>query len=64
MFEDCVNHNTWLETAAIGDPNMRCLQAGDIIQLERKGYYRVDEALTVAGRPLLLFAIPDGKAKK
>jgi glutamyl-tRNA synthetase len=34
----------------------------DIIQLERKGYYRVDRAAG-AGKPLVLFGIPTGKTK-
>lgn len=63
MFEECVNHNTWHETAAIGDANMRDCAPGDIIQLERKGYYRVDEAAS-ATAPMLLFSIPDGRQKK
>lgn len=47
----------------MGDPNMRALQQGDIIQLERKGYYRVDQAYAKEGVPMLLFSIPDGRAK-
>jgi glutamyl-tRNA synthetase len=42
---------------------MRDLLVGDIIQLERKGYYRVDEAASPS-KPMLLFAIPDGRQKK
>ncbi len=47
-----------------GDSNMRTLQKGDIIQLERKGYFIVDEPLLRPGKPIVLFAIPDGKEKK
>lgn len=48
-----------------GDPNMRTLQKGEVLQLERKGYYVVDEPYGVKGpgRPMVLFAIPDGRAK-
>jgi glutamyl-tRNA synthetase len=42
---------------------MRALQQGDILQLERKGYYIVDEPYTKAGKPMVLFNIPDGRAK-
>lgn len=63
--EACLNRDSWRETAAIGDANLAECRAGDIIQLERKGFYRVDEA---AGggpdRPLVAFAIPDGRAAK
>lgn len=48
-----------------GDPNMRTLQKGEVLQLERKGYYVVDEPYGVKGpgRPMVLFAIPDGRSK-
>jgi len=49
--------------AAEGDANMRTLQKGDVLQLERKGYFIVDEPLARVGRPAVLFAIPDGKAR-
>lgn len=63
-FETLVNEQTRFDTAAVGDTNMRSLQKGDIIQLERKGYYRVDEPLLKAGKPIVLFNIPDGRTKK
>jgi glutamyl-tRNA synthetase len=62
-FEDFVNRVSWRETVAIGDPNMRCLQQGDTIQLERKGFYKVDEAMTKPGKALVLLNIPDGHIK-
>jgi glutamyl-tRNA synthetase len=51
-----------METVAVGDPNMRSLQKGDVLQLERKGYYIVDEPLA-EGKPIVLFSIPDGRTK-
>jgi len=63
VFEDFVNDDTKVETVAQGDPNMRTLQRGDVIQLERKGYYVVDEPLTKADKPMVLLYIPDGKKK-
>ena len=40
------------------------LQKGDIIQLERKGFYKVDAAYGGdAAKPAVLLAIPDGKAR-
>ena len=51
------------ETAALGDPNMRTLQKGDIIQLERKGYFIVDVPLVRPGQPIILLSIPDGRQK-
>ena len=47
----------------MGDANMRTLQKGDILQLERKGYFIVDAPLTAPGQPLVLFNTPDGHTK-
>ncbi|KAG2484195.1 hypothetical protein HYH03_017007 [Edaphochlamys debaryana] len=62
-FQDLVNPTTRFEKAALGDPNMRTLQKGEVLQLERKGYFVVDEPYRGPGRPIVLFAIPDGRAK-
>ncbi|XP_026194438.1 glutamate--tRNA ligase, cytoplasmic [Cyclospora cayetanensis] len=59
-WEDCVNRNTQFDTEALGDPNLRSLKTGDKLQLERRGYFRVDE---VDGDCLVLVKIPDGRAK-
>ncbi len=42
---------------------MRTLQKGDVLQLERKGYYIVDVPAAKPGQPVVLFNIPDGRAK-
>ncbi len=62
-FEDFINPNTQAETEVIGDAGLRTLKVNDIIQLERRGYYRVDKAYFNEERPLQLFMIPDGKKK-
>ena len=62
-FESVVNKETKFVVAAVGEPAMRSLQRGDIVQLERKGYYRVDEPLQDEGKPMVLYAIPDGKPR-
>ena len=49
------------ETEALGDSNMRSLQKGDVIQLERKGYYIVDRPYLRPGKSMLLLNIPDGR---
>lgn len=61
-FEDFINPNTQFSTPAYADLNIRELKQGDIIQFERKGYYRLDHQ----GDQPVFFAIPDGKnaAKK
>ena len=62
-FEAAIAPVSRWETPADGDPNMAALVAGDVVQLERVGYYRVDEAAGAggAGAPAVLFKIPDGK---
>ena len=62
-FEAVVNTVTRTEVSALGEAAMRCLQRGDVIQIERKGYYRVDEPLQDEGKAMVLFAIPDGKPR-
>ena len=63
-FEAVVNPHTKWEVAALGEPAMRTLARGDIIQVERKGYYRVDAPLLDDARPMVLFAVPDTKPRK
>ncbi|XP_039140200.1 glutamate--tRNA ligase, cytoplasmic [Dioscorea cayenensis subsp. rotundata] len=60
-FLDNLNECTKKETAALGDSNMRNLQRGEIIQLERRGYYRCDVPFIRPSKPIVLFAIPDGR---
>ena len=62
-FADIVNPNSKFEVSALGDPNMRSLQKGDVLQLERKGYYIVDKVYSSGGPPMSLLSIPDGRAK-
>jgi glutamyl-tRNA synthetase len=62
-FEDFVNPNTKAETKAWVDPCLRTLQVNDVIQLERRGFFRVDEPYQSPTKPLVLFMIPDGKTK-
>ncbi|KAL6552310.1 hypothetical protein OROHE_007674 [Orobanche hederae] len=60
-FVDVVNPCTKTETLAHGESDMRNLKTGDVIQLERKGYYRCDVPFVRPSKYLVLFAIPDGK---
>ncbi|KAJ8102631.1 tRNA synthetases class I, catalytic domain-containing protein [Lipomyces tetrasporus] len=57
---DFVNPNTEFKTPAIADLNVRDMKEGDIIQFERKGYYRLDKPYS-EGSPAVFFTIPDGK---
>lgn len=60
-FLDVLNPVTKKETLAIGDANMRNLKTGEVIQLERKGYFRCDVPFVRHSKPIILFAIPDGR---
>lgn len=63
-FLDALNPCTKKEIAAVGDSNIRNLKCGEIVQLERKGYYRCDVPFIRASKPVVLFAIPDGRQQK
>lgn len=56
-FEDFITKDTMFATPALADLNVKQLKEGDVIQFERKGYYRVDQQ----GDKTVLFSIPDGK---
>lgn len=59
-FEDFLTPETEFHTKAYADVNVRDLKVSDIIQFERKGYYRVDK--DSSDSTPVLFTIPDGKA--
>ncbi|TXG57214.1 hypothetical protein EZV62_018527 [Acer yangbiense] len=60
-FMDVLNPCTRFETAAFGDSNMRNLKRGEVLQLERKGYFICDVPFSRPSKPIVLFAIPDGR---
>jgi glutamyl-tRNA synthetase len=60
--EDCLNSQTEFREAGIADCNVADLKVNDIIQFDRKGYYRVDRAYS-PGSPAVFFNIPSGKTK-
>ena len=62
-FEDFINPHTMATTQVIGDAGLKNLQQDEIIQLERRGYYRCDRPYTNdTDKPLILYMIPDGKS--
>jgi glutamyl-tRNA synthetase len=63
-FKDFVNPNSKWEIPTLCDPCLRTVVEGQVIQLERKGFYRCDSAYGGPNKPPVLFAIPDGKKVK
>eukprot|EP00123_Amoebidium_parasiticum_P015370 comp22933_c0_seq1/m.36330 comp22933_c0_seq1/g.36330 ORF comp22933_c0_seq1/g.36330 comp22933_c0_seq1/m.36330 type:complete len:1363 (-) comp22933_c0_seq1:376-4464(-) len=61
-FEDFINPNTEFHTSMVGEPALASLKKGDIIQLQRRGYYIVDVPHSDS-TTLTLFNIPDGHQK-
>eukprot|EP01054_Gregarina_sp_Poly1_P000513 Gregarina_sp_Poly_1__512@NODE_1123_length_5018_cov_98_055948_g777_i0_p1_GENE_NODE_1123_length_5018_cov_98_055948_g777_i0NODE_1123_length_5018_cov_98_055948_g777_i0_p1_ORF_typecomplete_len738_score103_82tRNAsynt_1c/PF00749_21/2_1e80tRNAsynt_1c_C/PF03950_18/1_1e34GST_C/PF00043_25/0_00066tRNAsynt_1/PF00133_22/0_11_NODE_1123_length_5018_cov_98_055948_g777_i027634976 len=59
--EDIVNRNSCHDTDCVGEPLMSNLQEGDILQLERRGFCRVDRSTPEGVR--IFIKIPDGKMK-
>lgn len=62
-FEDFINPNTLASTEVFGDAGLKSLEEHSIIQLERRGYFRVDRPYVSPDKPLILYMIPDGKQK-
>jgi glutamyl-tRNA synthetase len=61
--KDHVNKNSKIEYDAIAEGSMRNLSKGDIIQLERRGYFYVD-SISLGDRKIRLNFIPDGKTSR
>ena len=61
-FEDFLNPKTEFITEALADENVAALKENDIIQFDRKGYFRVDKPFQ-HGEKAVLFQIPTGKTK-
>ncbi|OQO13931.1 hypothetical protein B0A48_00806 [Cryoendolithus antarcticus] len=61
VLEDCLNEVTETRTEAIADCNVANLKEDDIVQFDRKGYFRIDKT----GKDgVVAFQIPTGKGGK
>ncbi|KAL4237700.1 hypothetical protein ACF0H5_002415 [Mactra antiquata] len=69
-FKDYVNKDSKTELLMIGDPYLNSLKKGEIIQLQRRGYYICDQPYlpvspyTGKDSPCVLIMIPDGHTKE
>ncbi|XP_030371393.1 bifunctional glutamate/proline--tRNA ligase [Scaptodrosophila lebanonensis] len=68
-FKQYIGHKTRDEVQMLGDPELKKCKQGDIIQLQRRGFFKVDNAYAPASpysnvaSPIILFSIPDGHTK-
>ncbi|XP_062303678.1 bifunctional glutamate/proline--tRNA ligase isoform X2 [Osmerus eperlanus] len=69
-FKAYINHQSKLEEKMLGDPCLKSLKKGDIIQLQRRGFYICDQPYEQVSphsckeSPCVLFYIPDGHTKE
>lgn len=65
-FKQYINTNTRTEVVMLGDPELVKVRKGDIIQLQRRGFFICDSpyepisAHSCREAPIVLFSIPDG----
>ncbi|XP_005182957.1 bifunctional glutamate/proline--tRNA ligase [Musca domestica] len=68
-FKQFIGHKTREEQLMLGDPELKKCKKGDIIQLQRRGFFKVDNAYAPpsaysnVASPVILFSIPDGHTK-
>lgn len=69
-FKNYIGHQTRFEVKMLGDPELKKCKKGDIIQLQRRGFFKVDHAYSEASEfsgvenKIVLFFIPDGHTKE
>ncbi|KAM6981295.1 bifunctional glutamate/proline--tRNA ligase [Aplochiton taeniatus] len=69
-FKQYINNHTKLEEKMLGDPCLKNLKKGDIIQLQRRGFYICDQPYeplspnSCKESPCVLLYIPDGHTKE
>ena len=60
QLEDVLTEKTEFKTEALADYNVAGLKEGDIVQFDRKGFFRIDKAFKHGGS-VVAFQIPTGK---
>ena len=59
--EDIITKQSYLPYKGKGEAAFRCVKKGEIIQVERRGFYICDAPYLRAEEPVRLFFVPDGK---
>ncbi|XP_055357767.1 bifunctional glutamate/proline--tRNA ligase-like [Paramacrobiotus metropolitanus] len=59
-FQKFINTDNKKEIVMLGDPELQTIKKGDIIQLQRRGFYVCDSP-AAGNKPVVLIFVPDGK---
>lgn len=59
--EEFLNPQTWYETEGLGEPSMRSLSKGDVIQIMKRGFFKIDQI--GLNQSMRLIYLPDGSTK-
>lgn len=62
-FKDFINPVTKAESLGWADPALRNLKRGEVVQLERRGFYICDRPYMGPEKGVVLFMVPDGRSK-
>ena len=62
--EDLLTPVTKFVDAAVGEASLRQMKKGEVIQVERRGYYICDVPYLRASEPITLLFVPDGKVRR
>ena len=63
-FKNFINPSSEHSIMCLGDGLLKTARVGEVVQLERRGFFRVDQPFISASRPCSLIAVPDGKEKR
>ena len=60
-FKDYLSIPSRNDISLLGESYLTQMKVNDIIQLTRRGFYRIDQAYDSINKQLIVFKIPDGK---
>lgn len=62
--EDIYNKETKFTTEAFAEAQVKDLQVGEVVQFERRGFYKVDKQINSDCKSIEMIYIPEGKQQK